>query len=224
MKQATTVKIDRPDSIEARLWNVAEATKDGLVRGHVTDCSETDEGELAVKVRLPNGEVHVETFVFPQADTPEYAFVRLVEDCGYSLGSVEHLAGEGVDGAEVWCEPIEDTDTDSEADSASGSDDDWRIVVPEYTPGMGERVRGQAAALDTQAVVMTLAVGGGFVVFPLIAPLILFQLAAEDDGEDVFGFVIFGSILLMMWGLLAYSVYALAFGPTGLALDIALRG
>lgn len=95
---------DDPESVEQCLWNVAHATEDGHVRGHLTKCTETDADEIIVHVRLPNNGTHVETFDFPKVDSRDYRFVRLVESCGYSLSSAEYLVGDSaVDKAEVWC-------------------------------------------------------------------------------------------------------------------------
>jgi hypothetical protein len=107
----TTLTESAPEddsSLQQRLWNISQATKDGYVRGHIRKCELTDDDTIRVHVRLPNAEMHTQTFPMPKTDSPEYAFVRLAEDCGYSLASAEQLAGgDGTDGARVWCEPTD---------------------------------------------------------------------------------------------------------------------
>lgn len=188
------------DSLERQLWNVANATEDGQVRGQITECAETDAGDIAVSVRLPNNEIHTETFAFPQADTREYEFVRLIEDCGFSLGSVEHFVGTEADGAEVWCEPVEDHDADSDGD-------DWRITVPEYTPPLRERCRGRLAVFDSKQVMTPLAVAGGIVVLPLLLPIMLFWLASDDEFEDMAILLVFSPVLVMCWVFVLLILY-----------------
>jgi hypothetical protein len=193
------------ESVERRLWNVAHATEDGHVRGHLTGCTETDAGEIIVHVRLPNDETHLETFDFPKVDSRDYRFVRLVESCGYSLSSAEYLVGDSaVDKAEVWCESV-DTEPHSE-------EDDWRIVVPEYTPPLRDRCRERLAVLDSRQVVTTLMVAGGVLVLPLLVPIMLFWLTADDEFNDALILLAFLPVLLLFWGLALLILYG-AFSP-----------
>jgi hypothetical protein len=83
---------ERP--LEQRLWNISQASDSGRIRGYVDECELTDNDTIRVHVRLPNAEMHTQTFPMPKIDSPEYAFVRLVENCGYSLVSAGRLAGD----------------------------------------------------------------------------------------------------------------------------------
>jgi hypothetical protein len=208
METALTESDNADESLlEQQLWNVAQATEDGRVRGHINACELADDDTILVRVRLPNAETHTQTFPMPKTDSPEYAFVRLVEDCSYSLASAGRLAGDdGTDGARVWCEPIDaperatepETDDEIQANTDQNKTDDWRLVVPEYTPPFRERLGARLDTLNSSDIITPLAVGGGFLLLPLIFPVILFRVAGNDS-EEVFDVVIFGGLALVLW-------------------------
>lgn len=192
-------------SLEQRLWNISQASDGGRIRGYVDECELTDDETIRVHVRLPNGEMHTQTFPMPKIDSHKYAFVRLVEECGYSLASAGRLAGDSdIDGSRVWCEPIDtpnpatDSHTDDQADTDQNRTDDWRLVVPEYTPPFRERLRARLGTLNSSNIITPLAVGGGFLLLPLIFPVILFRVAGNDS-EEMFDVVIIGGLALVLW-------------------------
>lgn len=107
-----TVSVESTDegeqSLEQRLWNISQASDGGRIRGYINECELTDDDTIRIHIRLPNAEMHTQTFPMPKTDSPEYAFVRVAEDCGYSLASAGQLAGDDdTDGARVWCEPTD---------------------------------------------------------------------------------------------------------------------
>ena len=121
-------QIDENDrSLEQHLWNISQASEDGRIRGYINKCELTDDGSILVHVQLPNAETYTQTFPMPRTDSTEYTFVRLVEDCGYSLSSVGQLAGEGsTSGSHVWCKPVntsEPVPNSGESDTKSISTD-----------------------------------------------------------------------------------------------------
>jgi hypothetical protein len=157
----------------------------------------------------------------PKIDSPEYAFVRLAEDCGYSLASAGQLAGgDGTDGARVWCEPIDapERTTDPEphnepqVDTDQSRNDDWRLVIPEYTPPLRERLRARLNTLDSWRVITTLAVGGGLLLLPLIFPVILFRLI-NDDSSDVVMTLLLGALALLAWSSGVWVLYTAVLAP-----------
>jgi hypothetical protein len=193
-------------SLEQRLWNISQASDGERIRGYVDECELTDDETIRVHIRLPNGEMHTQTFPIPKIDSPKYAFVRIVEECGYSLASAGRLAGDSdIDGSRVWCEPIDapDPDTDYHTDDGQANTDqnrtgDWRLVVPEYTPPFRERLRARLDTLNSSDIITPLAVAGGFLLLPLIFPVILFRVAGNNS-EEVFDIVIFGGLALILW-------------------------
>lgn len=161
----------------------------------------------------------------PKIDSPEYAFVRLVEDCGYSLSSAGQLAGSGgTDGARVWCKPIDapERTTDSEphnepqADTDQSRNDDWHLIIPEYTPPLRERLRARLNTLDSWRVITTLAVGGGLLLLPLIFPVILLR-CINDDSSDVIMILLLGALTLLAWTASMWVLYAAVLAP---AVDV----
>ena len=65
-------------SLEQRLWNISQASDSGRIRGYIDECELTDDDTIRVHIRLPNAEMHTQTFPMPGTDSAEYAFVRLV--------------------------------------------------------------------------------------------------------------------------------------------------
>lgn len=208
-------------SLEQRLWNISQASKGGCVRGHIRECELTNNDTICVHVQLPNGEMHTQTFPMPKTDSPEYAFVRLVEDCGYSLASAGQLAGDdGTDGARVWCEPIDASErtidpephNEPQADTDQSGNDDWRLVVPEYTPPLGQRLRARLDTIDFSQIMTTLAIGGGFLLLPLFVPIILVRIA-NDDSIDLGLTVILAALGLLLWSTGIWLLYISVIGP-----------
>lgn len=208
-------------SLEQRLWNISQASDSGRIRGYVNGCELTDDDTIRVHVRLPNAEIHTQTFSIPKIDSPEYAFVRLVEDCGYSLASAGQLAGsDDTDGSRVWCKPIDTPErtTDSEthnepqADTDQSRNDDWRLIIPEYTLPLRERLRARLNTLDSWRVITTLAVGGGVLLLPLIFPVILFRLI-NDDSSDVVMTLLVGALALLTWSSCMWVLYTVVLAP-----------
>jgi hypothetical protein len=214
-----TDKDEQP--LEQRLWNISQASDRGRIRGYIGECELTDDDTICVHVRLPNAEMHTQTFPMPNTDSPEYAFVRLVEDCGYSLASAGRLAGgDDTDGARVWCEPIDapERTTDPEphnelqTDTDQSINDDWRLVIPEYTPPLRERLRTRLSTLDSWRVITTLAVGGGLLLLPLLFPVILFRLI-NDDSSDVVMALLVGGLALLAWSSGMWLLYTTVLAP-----------
>jgi hypothetical protein len=208
-------------SLEQRLWNISQASSGGRIRGYINKCELTDDDTIRVHTRLPNAEMHTQTFPVPKTNSPEYAFVRLIEDCGYSLASAGRLAGgNDIDGARVWCEPIDvpECTTDSEphnepqADTDQSRNDDWRLVIPEYTPSLRERLRARLNTLDSWRVITTLAVGGGLLLLPLIFPVILLRLL-NDDSSDVIIALLLGTLALLAWSSGMWLLYTAVLAP-----------
>jgi hypothetical protein len=111
-----------------------------------------------------------------------------VEDCGYSLASAGQLVGDDTtNGARVWCEPLDeseeatDYDGNRETDTTHPVHGNWQLVVSEYTPPYRERLRTRLSTLNAPQVITTLAVGGGFLLLPLLFPISVFWIAVEDD-------------------------------------------
>ena len=76
------------------LFRVAErTTDDGRVEVQIRDVSERGESYLRVTAQLPHGGEMTESLEYPERDSPDYKFVRLVERAGYSLGAIEELEG-----------------------------------------------------------------------------------------------------------------------------------
>jgi hypothetical protein len=210
---------ERP--LEQRLWNISQASDGGRIRGYIDDCELTDDDTIHVRIRLPNAETHTQIFPLPKTDSPEYAFVRLVEDCGYSLASAGRLAGDdGTDGARVWCEPIDTpergtdlhADNESQVDTEQNRNDDWRLVIPEYTPPLRERLRTRLSTLDSWRIITTLAVGGGLLLLPLLFPVILFRLI-NDDSSDVVMTLLVGVLALLAWSSGMWVLYTAVLAP-----------
>jgi len=97
---ATLVEETDADTAELadELFRVAEdTTADGRVRVEIRDVSKVvyPEGdpEIAVTVRRPSMEEFTEQMAYPERDDPEYKFVRLCREAGYSLAAAEQLEG-----------------------------------------------------------------------------------------------------------------------------------
>jgi hypothetical protein len=220
----TTLTESTPEdesTLEQRLWNISRASKDGYVRGHIRECELADDDTIRVRVRLPNAEMHTQIFPMPKTDSPEYAFVRLAEDCGYSLASAEQLAGgDDTDGARVWCEPTgppeRATDLrvgDDQADTDQNSNHDWRLVVPEYTPPLRGRIRARLNTLNSWQVISTLAIGGGLLLLPLIFPIILFRVTANDAPPDAILAFFVGTTGVLIWSAVMWALYTVVLTP-----------
>ena len=210
---------DRP--LEQHLWNISQASEDGRIRGYIHKCELTDDGSIRIHVQLPNAETYTQTFPMPRTDSPEYTFVRLVEDCGYSLSSVGQLAGEdSTSGSRVWCKPVNTSEyvpnsgeSGSEVDIDRLRNNDWQLVVPEYTPPLHERLYARLKTLNSWKIVTTLAVGGGFLLLPLLFPIILFRFL-NDDSSDLVMTLVVGALALLAWTSGMWLLYITVLAPT----------
>ena len=208
-------------SLEQRLWNISQASDSGRIRGYIDECELTDDDTIRVHIRLPNAEMHTQTFPMPGTDSAEYAFVRLVEDCGYSLASAGQLAGgDGTEGAQVWCEPTDipklaagpPTD-DDQSDTNQNRTNDWRLVVPEYTPPLRKRIQARLDTLNWRQVTITLAVGGGLLLLPVLFPILIFQVALDDDPPDPAMTLAVGITALLLWSVGIWALYTTMLAP-----------
>ena len=213
---------DRP--LEQRLWNISQASEDGHIRGYIDKCELTDDDTVRIYVQLPNNETHTQIFPMPRIDSPKYAFVRLVEDCGYSLSSVGQLADDdSTSGTRVWCKPVDTSEHladsgggDEEGDSDRDRSSDWQLVLPGYTPPFRERLHARLKILNSWKIVTTLAVGGGFLLLPLLFPVILLRLL-NDDSSDMVMTLILGALALLAWSSGMWLLYVAVLAP---AVDI----
>ena len=224
-KSALVHLIDEDDpSLDQYLWNISQASEDGCIRGYIDECELTDNYSIRVHIQLPNTETHTQIFPMPRTNSPEYSFVRFVESCGYSLSSVGQLAGDdSTSGTRVWCKPVDtpehlrDSDeNDSEVDIDRHRSSDWQLVIPEYTPPLHDRLHTRLKTLDSWKVVTTLAVGGGFLLLPLLFPVILIRLL-NDDSSDMVMTLIVGALALVAWTSGMWLLYITVLAP---AVDV----
>lgn len=165
------------DDLGDELFRVAEdTTEDGRVRVdiHAVEKYESPDGdaEVAVTYRLPSMREVTERMAYPERDDPEFKFVRLCREAGYSLASVEQ-----VDGATVEAE--------------QDGDGDWQLVA-EREPTRQEQV---SQMLDDIAFTGLLTLG--FLTYPLA---IIYLMSRQDGHFGMFTiqFVMFSSLA---WGI-----------------------
>jgi hypothetical protein len=118
-----------PEELVERIDAPVTVEDDDEDDGGIGEYGRAHDETIRVHVRLPNGEMHTQIFPMPKIDSPKYAFVRLVEECGYSLASAGRLAGDNdIDGSRVWCEPIDvpERATDSQMDDDQADTDQNR--------------------------------------------------------------------------------------------------
>lgn len=102
--KSDTVEIDSDTrqqvdpELSEELFELSLATNGDTVEGEVESVQKYGTGgTIRVRVRLPTGKTYTEGFDYPTSDSTDHKFVRLVRQCGFSLGAVEHLAGCTVD-------------------------------------------------------------------------------------------------------------------------------
>ena len=223
-RSATGWSNENEGSLEHHLWNISQATDGGRIRGHVIGCELAQNDTIRIRVQLPNNESHTQTFPMPKTNSPEYAFVRFIKDCGYSLSSVGQLAGDdSTNGTRVWCKPVDTSEylsdpgsSDGEADIDRHKSNDWQLVIPEFTPSLRERLHTRLKTLDSWKVVTTLAVGGGFLLLPLLFPIIIFRLLNDDSSETVMTLIV-GALALVAWTSGMWLLYITVLAP---AVDV----
>ena len=81
------------------LYHLQESTNsDGTVDVEITSwekCS-TDKDEVYIKFKKPNFETDAHYLPWPEKDSTEYAFVRLVNSLGFDLANADKITGEEV--------------------------------------------------------------------------------------------------------------------------------
>jgi len=83
-------------SPQEELYHIQESTNDdGSVNVEILGW-EKDGGVVNVEFRMPTIETRSEQMVWPDKDTDDYKFVRLVRQCGYDLAGAEQISGEYV--------------------------------------------------------------------------------------------------------------------------------
>ncbi len=121
----STIQTERtePDEsdLQQKLKKVEYDTLDGdTCRAEIVDIHESY-GDIEVTVELPSGRTHTESFDIPQVASDDYEIVRLLEETGYALSTIDHAEEEG---AEVRVEI---------------TDNGPNIVIPEPDRGVVER-------------------------------------------------------------------------------------
>lgn len=173
------------------LFRVAEdTTADGRVRVEIRDVSKVvyPEGdpEIAVTVRRPSMEEFTEQMAYPERDDPEYKFVRLCREAGYSLAAAEQLEGATV---------------------LADNDGGWSLVA-EREPTWWDQIYPYLDALQ-----FTGSLAVALLALPLSMGLVL---AADDDDElaDSTGDKILGWLLLTgIWVIVGRAGYILLTSP-----------
>ena len=92
---------------QEELYHIQESTnEDGTVDVEILGWEKQDQlhrdfssdrekgASVKVEFRLPTVETESETMPWPDKDTSEYKFVRLVRQCGYDLASADQIVGE----------------------------------------------------------------------------------------------------------------------------------
>ena len=81
---------------EEELYHIQESTNDdGTVDVEILGWEKYG-NKVEVDYRLPTVEEESEQMQWPQKDSNEYKFVRLVRECGYDLAGAEHIVGSKV--------------------------------------------------------------------------------------------------------------------------------
>ncbi|UXF50930.1 MAG: hypothetical protein HQRvContig03_4 [Haloquadratum phage sp.] len=181
---ATLVEETDADTAELadELFRVAEdTTADGRVRVEIRDVSKVvypeRDPEIAVTVRRPSMEEFTEQMAYPERDDPEYKFVRLCREAGYSLAAAEQL-----EGATVL------------ADNDSG----WSLVA-EREPTRREQL---SELLDDVAFTGLLTLG--FLTYPAA---VIYVMSRQDGyfGMFTIQFVMFSSLAWAVMMLIVVS-------------------
>jgi len=88
---------------QEELYHIQESTNDdGTVQVEILEWAKVD-SRVRIKFQLPTVETTNEWMPWPDKDSDEFKFVRLVRECGYDLASAEQIVGERVksDGDEL---------------------------------------------------------------------------------------------------------------------------
>lgn len=97
-------------SPQEELYHIQESTNDDgtvdveiLGWGKVAKIRDDQPSQVTVEFQLPTVETKTETMPWPEKDTDDYKFVRVVRQCGYDLASADAIVGERVksDGEEL---------------------------------------------------------------------------------------------------------------------------
>lgn len=113
----TTIQdTDEAGDLQERMERVEYDTLDGSTcRAEIVGIEER-EGDIEVTVELPSGRTHAERFVMPEIASDRYRFVRLLNETGYALSTLDHAVGAEItvditeDGPEIAVPPPEETD------------------------------------------------------------------------------------------------------------------
>ena len=178
---ATLVEETDSDTAELgdELFRVAEdTTADGRVRVEILELNKRADGdEIAVTARLPSFTEFTERMAYPARDDPEYKFVRLCREAGYSLAAAEQL-----DGATVEAE--------------QDADGDWQLVA-ERGPTRREQVSN---VLDDVAFTGLLTLG--FLTYPAA---IIYVMSRQDGYLGLFT-IQFVMISILVWAIVMVMV------------------
>ena len=85
---------------QEELYHIQESTNDnGTVNVEITGWEPINwksdrTNKVSVEFRLPTMQTEIETMAWPEKDTDDHKFVRLVRQCGYDLASADQIKGE----------------------------------------------------------------------------------------------------------------------------------